>query len=61
MSDAQPETGYARLGDDRIAYHVLGEGPAGLVLRPGSFASMDAKLDEPEWAHVYRRLARSAG
>ncbi|MDF2743213.1 MAG: hypothetical protein K0S88_4589, partial [Actinomycetia bacterium] len=23
----QPETTYARLGDDRIAYQVLGEGP----------------------------------
>jgi class 3 adenylate cyclase len=57
VSDAQLETGFARLGDDRIVYHVLGEGPSDLVLGPGTFGSMDAEWDDPEWARFYRRMA----
>jgi hypothetical protein len=36
-----PETRYARLRGDRIAYQVLGEGPPDLVLTPGSFGHLD--------------------
>ncbi len=54
-----PETGYARVGDDRIAYQVVGDGSADLVLTPGTFGSMDAEWDEPEWALFYRRMAES--
>jgi hypothetical protein len=38
----QPETNYARLGRDRIAYQVLGEGPPDLVMTTGSFGHVDA-------------------
>jgi hypothetical protein len=31
----QPETRYARLGGDRIAYQVLGQGPPDLVMAVG--------------------------
>jgi class 3 adenylate cyclase len=33
----QPETSYARLGEDRVAYQVLGQGPPDLVLTMGAF------------------------
>jgi len=36
----QPETMYARLGRDRIAYQVLGEGPPDLVMTTGSHVDM---------------------
>jgi hypothetical protein len=32
----QPETRYARLGEDRIAYQLLGEGPPDLVMTTGN-------------------------
>jgi len=31
----QPKTKYARLGGDRIAYQVLGQGPPDLVMTTG--------------------------
>jgi hypothetical protein len=34
---AHPQTGYARLGDERIAYQVVGVGPPDLVLSLGEF------------------------
>ena len=55
----QTETGYARLGDDRIAYQIVGDGSADVVLGPGTFGSMDAEWEEPEWALFYRRWAES--
>ena len=57
MPEVQLESGYARLGDDRIAYHVLGHGPVDVVLGPGTFGSMDVEWEVPEWAHFYRRWA----
>lgn len=57
LSRMQPETGYAQLGEDRIAYQIVGDGSVDLVLTPGTFGSMDAEWDEPEWALFYRRMA----
>jgi hypothetical protein len=37
----QPDTRYARLGGDRIAYQVLGQGPPDLVTTTGSFSQID--------------------
>jgi pimeloyl-ACP methyl ester carboxylesterase len=42
-----PETRYARLQGDRIAYQVLGDGPPDLVLTPGSFAHIDIAWEDP--------------
>jgi pimeloyl-ACP methyl ester carboxylesterase len=53
----QPETRYARLGEDRIAFQIIGEGSTDLVLGPGTFGSMDAEWELPEWALFYRRMA----
>jgi class 3 adenylate cyclase len=52
----QPETTYARLGEDRIAYQVLGEGPD-LVLTMGAFGHVDLMWDDPGTALYLRRLA----
>jgi class 3 adenylate cyclase len=53
----QPETKYARLGGDRIAYQVLGDGPPDLVLAPGSFGHLDTAWEEPGSALFLRTLA----
>jgi class 3 adenylate cyclase len=53
----QPETRYAWLGQDRIAYQVLGQGPPDLVVTPGSFTHVDTMWEDPAAALMYRRLA----
>jgi class 3 adenylate cyclase len=53
----QPETRYAWLGQDRIAYQVLGQGPPDLVVTPGSFTHVDAMWEDPAAALMFRRLA----
>ena len=53
----QPETAYARLGDDRVAYQVLGEGPPDLVLTMGAFSHVDLQWEDPGIALFLRRLA----
>jgi class 3 adenylate cyclase len=56
----QPETRYTWLGQDRIAYQVLGQGPPDLVLTAGSFTHVDTMWENPAVALVYRRLASFA-
>jgi class 3 adenylate cyclase len=53
----QPETRYARLGPDRIAYQVLGEGPPDLVMTTGSFGHVDMAWEDPGIALFLRTLA----
>jgi class 3 adenylate cyclase/pimeloyl-ACP methyl ester carboxylesterase len=53
----EPETRYALLGGDRIAYQVLGDGPVDVVACLGIFMSLDALWAYPEAAAAYRRLA----
>jgi hypothetical protein len=43
----QPETKYARLGDDRIAYQVLGQGPPDLVMNRGGYGHLDMVWEDP--------------
>jgi pimeloyl-ACP methyl ester carboxylesterase len=52
-----PETKYARLGEDRIAYQVLGQGPPDLVVTTGTVGSIDSIWEEPGVALFFRRLA----
>jgi class 3 adenylate cyclase len=52
-----PETRYAKSGDVRIAYQVVGSGPFDLVLVPGFVSNIDLFWDMPEWAHFFSRLA----
>jgi class 3 adenylate cyclase len=45
------------LGQDRIAYQVMGQGPPDLVVTPGSFTHMDAVWEDPAVALMFRRFA----
>jgi class 3 adenylate cyclase len=53
----QPETKYARLGGDRIAYQVLGAGPPDLVLARRSHGHIDIAWEDPGIALFLRNLA----
>jgi pimeloyl-ACP methyl ester carboxylesterase len=53
----QPKTRYARLGGDRIAYQVLGQGPPDLVLATGFFSHVDIGWEDPGVALYVRSLA----
>ena len=53
----QPETRYARLGGDRIAYQVLGEGPPDLVVTTGNFSHVDMVWEDPGITVFLRTLA----
>jgi hypothetical protein len=53
----QPETKYAWLGGDRIAYQVLGQGPPDLVMTTGGFSQIDIIWEDPGIALFLRTLA----
>jgi class 3 adenylate cyclase/pimeloyl-ACP methyl ester carboxylesterase len=52
-----PDTRYARIDDDRIAYQVLGEGPPDLVITIGSVGNVDVKWEEPVFEDFHRGIA----
>jgi len=52
-----PRTQFAKLGRDRIAYQVLGEGPVDLVWIPGIGDALDIRWEYPPYASLLRRLA----
>src|SRR2546430_17055860 len=54
------ETRYARSGDVRIAYQVVGDGPFDLVFVPGFISNLDVAWEEPYRARVWTRLAAFA-
>ncbi len=56
VADA-PETRYARLGEDRVAYQVLGDGPLDLLYAPARGDSLDLRFDWPPLGDFLRRLA----
>jgi class 3 adenylate cyclase len=51
------ETHYARSGDLRIAYQVVGQGPLDLVFVPGFISNLDHYWDEPNLARFLTRLS----
>jgi pimeloyl-ACP methyl ester carboxylesterase len=53
----QPETKYAQLGGDRVAYQVVGHGPPDLVMTTASFGDIDVAWEDPGLALFYRTLA----
>ena len=53
----QPEARYARLGEDRIAYQVLGEGPPDLIMTTGNYSHVDMVWEDPGIALFLRTLA----
>jgi class 3 adenylate cyclase len=52
-----PETRYAKSGDVRIAYQVVGNGPFDLVFVPGFVSNIELFWEMPEWAQYFSRLA----
>lgn len=53
----EPQTAYARLGDQRIAYQVLGTGPLDLVFTAGSYGSTDVMWEDAATDRFVRDLA----
>ena len=51
------DTHYAKSGDLRIAYQVVGEGPLDLVFVPGFISNLDHYWDEPNLVHFLSRLS----
>jgi class 3 adenylate cyclase len=52
-----PKTRYARVGPDRLAYQVLGQGPPDLVLTIAAFSHVDVAWEDPQLGLFLRRLA----
>jgi class 3 adenylate cyclase len=51
-----PTTHYARSGDVRIAYQVVGHGPIDLILVPGFISNLDVYWEEPTLVRFLDRL-----
>ena len=52
-----PQTRYAKSGDVRIAYQVVGEGPFDLVYVPGAMSHVDLIWDDPARASYFGAIA----
>jgi pimeloyl-ACP methyl ester carboxylesterase len=52
-----PEIRYAKSGELRIAYQVVGSGPFDLVFIPGFISNIEVIWEIPEWARFFARLA----
>src|SRR4028118_1272497 len=55
--DMVVDTHYARSGDVKIAYQVVGSGPLDLVFVPGFISNLDHYWDEPSLARFLTRLS----
>jgi hypothetical protein len=55
------KVGYSKLGSQRIAHEVFGEGPLDLVVTTGSFSAFDTDWEDPVAALFYGGWARSPG
>lgn len=56
----EPETRYARAGDVRVAYQVVGDGPRDLVVAPGFVSHLELAWEHPPYERFMRRLASFA-
>jgi pimeloyl-ACP methyl ester carboxylesterase/DNA-binding CsgD family transcriptional regulator len=52
-----PETRYAKSGEVRIAYQVVGQGPLDLVFVPGCISNLEVQWEEAGFSHLLHRLA----
>jgi pimeloyl-ACP methyl ester carboxylesterase/DNA-binding CsgD family transcriptional regulator len=55
-----PETRYAKSGDTRIAYQVIGHGALDLVFVPGFISNLDLQWEDPGYSRLLRRLSAFA-
>ena len=53
----RPTTNFAKLGNDRIGYQVLGQGPVDLVFLTGMSSHIDLRWEEPLNEYFLHRLA----
>jgi pimeloyl-ACP methyl ester carboxylesterase len=53
---AVPQTRYAKSGDIRIAYQVIGNGPIDLVFVPGFISNLEVHWEDPGYSHLLQRL-----
>ena len=56
----EPTTGYAQLGDDRVAYQIIGDGPVDIVLTTGIWGSFDVEWEDPSTRLFYQQMASYA-
>jgi pimeloyl-ACP methyl ester carboxylesterase/DNA-binding CsgD family transcriptional regulator len=52
-----PETRYAKSGNTRIAYQMVGQGPVDLVFVQGYLSNLDVHWEDPGFAHLLNRLS----
>jgi class 3 adenylate cyclase len=57
---AAPPTSYARSGEARIAFQVIGDGPPDVVVVGGPASHLDLQWEDPETARVRRRYGSFA-
>jgi class 3 adenylate cyclase/pimeloyl-ACP methyl ester carboxylesterase len=55
--ETAPETRFAGVGNDRVAYQTIGDGPRDLVHTLGLWSQVDVILDDPSTQRYLRRLA----
>jgi pimeloyl-ACP methyl ester carboxylesterase len=60
VTDDIPETRYATLGEDRIAYQIFGDGDVDLVYMTELGACIDLRWQWPSYASFLHRLGQSA-
>ena len=53
----EPKSGYARLGEQHVAFEVMGDGPIDLVATVGRSNSMGSDWADPEGASLLQRVA----
>ena len=53
-------TGYANLGDQRIAYEIFGDGPIDFVINTGWLSPFDVEWDDPHTRAFYQQFSRFA-
>jgi class 3 adenylate cyclase len=60
MRTSTPKTRYARSGDARIAYQVIGDGPFDLIFIPGFVSNVEYLWEIPGVAAILERIASFA-
>ena len=56
----QPKTRYAKSGNGKIAYQVLGEGPLDIIFLPGFVSNVEFYWELPSTTRIFERLASFA-
>jgi class 3 adenylate cyclase len=56
----EPETGYAVLDGQQIAYQIVGDGPVDIVVAPDWFSAFDIEWQEPQVRMFFQRLGSFA-